>query len=345
MTGRERFIHAIEGRPVDRPPVWLMRQAGRYLPEYRAVRAEHSFTDMYKDPEVAEEVTLQPIRRFGMDAAILFSDILVIPEAMGLPLAFPTGGPVFERTVRTEEELRALTPVVPERDLGFVRDAIVRLRRSLGTDTALIGFAGAPYTLAAYMVEGKGSKSWANVKRLEWASPALFEALLDLLTDAIADYLVMQVKAGVDCVQIFDSWGGNLTPSQWAHYELPRIRRIVDRVRDAGGRSIVFVLGSGLFLNEVRQTGADVVGVDWHIPMADAVRALGPQARVQGNLEPLSLFAPPERIRTEVRRIVRAGRQAQGHVFNIGHGLIPETPIEGVQALVDAVRECAEDER
>lgn len=341
MTGRERFIAAVEGKPVDRPPIWLMRQAGRYLPEYRAIRSQHSFTEMYKRPEVAIEVTTQPIERYGMDAAILFSDILVVPEAMGLPLEFPEGGPRFARTVRTLEEVEALQPVDPHQQLSFVKEALVGLRRKLGDETALIGFAGAPYTLAAYMIEGRGSKSWEHAKRMEWGSPDVMEALLDRLTDAVADYLVMQVEAGADAVQLFDSWGGNLTPDQWERLELPRLQRIVQRVKAAGGRTIVFVLGSSGFLDRVARVGADVTGVDWHISMDDAVDRLGPEARVQGNLDPLSLFAPPERIAQEARRIVAAGRRARGHVFNIGHGLIPQTPLEGVGALVDAVRATA----
>lgn len=337
VTGRERFVAAVEGRKTDRPPVWIMRQAGRYLPEYREVRSRHSFTEMYKRPDVATEVTLQPIRRFGMDAAILFSDILVIPEAMGLPLDFPEGGPVFSRTVRTKDDVAALKPVDPHASLGFVKEALVNLRRELGEKTALVGFAGAPYTLAAYMIEGKGSKTWENVKRAEYGDPALFETLLDKLTDAIGDYLVMQVEAGADAVQLFDSWGGNLTPAAYERFALPRAKRIFDRVRKAGGRSIHFVLGSSGWLELAASAGADVTGIDWHISMADAVRRLGPSARVQGNLDPLALFAPPDRIAEEARAIVAAGRGAAGHVFNVGHGVIPATPIAGVEALVAAI--------
>ena len=339
MTGRQRFIAALEGRPVDRPPVWLMRQAGRYLPEYRAVRAHHSFTEMYKTPDVATEVTLQPVRRFGLDAAILFSDILVVPEAMGLPLDFPEGGPRFSRTVRTAAEVAALKVIEPERDLSFVREALVQLRRELAEETALVGFAGAPYTLACYAVEGEGTRHFEAIKRLEYREPEVLHALLDRLTDALIAYLVMQVKAGADAVQLFDSWGGNLTPEAFATFALPRARRIFDAVRQAGGRSIYFVLGSAGFLELVKQAGADVVGVDWHVSLSDAVVRLGPDTVVQGNLDPLALQAPPARLAAEVRRIAEAGRAARGHVFNVGHGLLPSTPLEGVEALVTTLRE------
>lgn len=338
MTGRERFIAALEGRPVDRPPLWLMRQAGRYLPEYRALRAQHTFLEMYKRPEVATEVTLQPIRRFGFDAAILFSDILVVPEAMGLPLDFPEGGPVFSRTVRTAADVATLKTIAAERDLDFVGEALTRLRKELGDETALIGFAGAPYTLASYCVDGRGGKDFVQTKTLEYRDPATFEALLDKLTDAVTDYLLMQVRAGVDVVQLFDSWGGNLTPEAFRRYVLPRSKRIFDAIRAAGGRSIYFVLGGGGFLESVREAGADAVGIDWHLSLGDAVARLGADTVVQGNLDPLALHGPPAEIERQARAIVAAGRTARGHIFNVGHGLIPSTPLEGVEALVRAVQ-------
>jgi uroporphyrinogen decarboxylase len=342
MNGRQRFVAALEGRRVDRPPMWLMRQAGRYLPEYRAVRQGHTFREMYTTPEVAVEVTLQPIRRFGFDAAILFSDILVVPEAMGVALDFPEGGPVFGRQVRTAADVASLRAIDPTKELGFVRDAIVRLREELGEETALIGFAGAPYTLASYLVEGRGSKDFLETKRLEYREPELLEALLDKLADATAEYLVMQVKAGVDAVQLFDSWGGNLTPESWVKFALPRARRIFDAVRAAGGRSIHFVLGSGGFLERLKAAGSDAIGIDWHLELSDAIARLGADTVVQGNLDPISLQAPPAEVEKRVRKIVEQGRAAKGHVFNVGHGLVPSTPIEGVEALVRAVRAAGE---
>jgi uroporphyrinogen decarboxylase len=341
VTGRERFIAAVEGRPVDRPPVWLMRQAGRYLPEYRELRKRHTFTQMYKSPDVATEVTLQPIRRFGFDAAILFSDILVIPEAMGLPLDFPEGGPVFGKTARTEADIAALRPVSAEKDLGYVQEALTRLRQELGEQTALIGFAGAPYTLASYSVEGGSSKSFEHIKRLEYRSPELFQQLLDKMTDAIIDYLVMQVRAGADAVQLFDSWGGNLTPAAFERYALPCARRIFEAVRKAGGRSIYFVLGSAGMLDLVSQAGADVVGVDWHTSFPRAIEQLGPRAVVQGNFDPLALHAPPAEVYARAQALVAEGRKAKGHIVNVGHGLIPSTPIEGVEAFVRGIQESA----
>jgi uroporphyrinogen decarboxylase len=318
-----------------------MRQAGRYLPEYREVRAKHSFTEMYKSPDVAAEVTLQPIRRFGFDAAILFSDILVVPEAMGLPLDFPEGGPVFSKTVRTAEDLRALRRIDAETDLGYVREAITILRRELGEKTALIGFAGAPYTLASYAVEGKGSKTFEHVKTMEYREPERFQELLDKLTDAVIDYLVMQVRAGCDAVQLFDSWGGNLTPEAFERYALPCARRIFDAVRNAGGRSIHFVLGNAGMLESVAAAGADATGIDWHISLSGAIQRLGRGSIVQGNLDPLALFAPPARVEEMCRSLVIDGRAARGHIFNVGHGLIPSTPIAGVEALVRGVREAS----
>ncbi len=339
MTGRQRFLAALDGRPVDRPPLWLMRQAGRYLPEYRAIRGKYSFAEMYKTPDVATEVTLQPVRRFGLDAAILFSDILVVPEAMGLPLDFPEGGPRFSKTVRSLDEVRALKPLEPEHDLEYVRTALAQLRRELGTETALLGFAGAPYTLACYAVEGEATRSFEAIKRLEYQEPEVLHALLDRLTDALIGYLVMQVEAGADAVQLFDSWGGHLSPEAFATFALPRAKRIFDAIREAGGKSIHFVLGSSGFLPLVKEAGADAVAVDWHVTMSDAIAHLGADTVVQGNLDPLALHAPPARIAGEARRIAQAGRAARGHVFNVGHGLLPSTPIEGVEALVTSLRE------
>lgn len=341
LNGRSRFIAAVEGKPVDRPPVWLMRQAGRYLPEYRAVRKDHTFTEMYKQPDVAIEVTLQPIRRFGFDAAIVFSDILVVPEAMGLPLDFPEGGPVFARTVRSRDEVEALSPVDPDGSLGFVRDSLVGLRKELGDETALIGFAGAPYTLATYMVEGRTSRSFEHIKTLEYRDPETLEALLDRLTDAVIDYLVMQVRAGVDAVQLFDSWGGNLTPDAFERFVLPRARRIFDAVRAAGGRTIHFVNGGSGLLERIATAGADVTAIDWHVNLDEAIARVGSDKVVQGNLDPLALQAPPAEVERRVREICEAGRKARGHVFNVGHGLIPSTPIAGVEALVKAVQESS----
>jgi uroporphyrinogen decarboxylase len=220
-----------------------------------------------------------------------------------------------------------------------VKTALTQLRRELGDETALIGFAGAPYTLASYAIEGGGSKTFEETKRMEYRAPELLEALLDKLTVAVTDYLVMQVKAGVDAVQLFDSWGGNLTPDAYRRLALPRAKRIFDAVRAAGGRSIHFVLGSAGFLEMARAAGADAVGIDWHVTLGDAITRVGRDTVVQGNLDPLALQGPPAKIAAEVKRLVEAGRQARGHVFNVGHGLIPSTPLEGVEALVTAVRE------
>lgn len=341
MTGRERFIAAVEGKPVDRPPVWLMRQAGRYLPEYRALRERYTFSEMYRRPDLATEVTLQPIRRFGFDGAILFSDILVVPEAMGIPVDFPNGGPVLSKTVRTRADVDALIGSDPRESLGFVRDALVSLRKELGSETALLGFSGAPYTLACYAVDGTSEHDFIETKKLEWKDPAAFEALLDKLTDFIAEYLVMQVEAGADVVQLFDSWGGHMSPAQWRRYGLPRAKRIFDRVKAAGGRTIHFVLDSGPFLESVAEAGSDVVGIDWHVPFEDAVRRVGGTKTLQGNLEPYMLMGATDAVVENTRALVEAGRGARGHILNVGHGVTPHTRIECVQALLDTVRGMA----
>jgi uroporphyrinogen decarboxylase len=341
MTGRERFIAAVEGKPVDRPPVWLMRQAGRYLPEYRALRERFTFSEMYRKPELAIEVTLQPIRRFGFDGAILFSDILVVPEAMGIPVDFPNGGPVLSKPVRTRADVEALLKVDPREKLGFVRDALLGLRKELGNETALLGFSGAPYTLACYAIDGTSEHDFIETKKLEWKDPALFEALLDKLTDTVAEYLVMQVEAGADVVQLFDSWGGHLAPDEWRKYALPRAKRIFDRVKAAGGRTIHFVLDSGTFLESVAEAGSDVVGIDWHTPFPDAVRRVGQTHSLQGNLEPYMLVGSPENVVEKTRQLVQAGRNARGHILNVGHGVTPHTRIDCVEALLRTVKESA----
>jgi len=336
VRGRERFIAALEGRPVDRPPVWLMRQAGRYLPEYRAVRAQHSFQEMYRRPELATEVTLQPIRRFGFDAAILFSDILVVPEAMGLPVEFPEGGPVFAHTVHTQADVEALHDL-REGSLAFAIEAVAGLRRALGDETALVGFAGAPYTLAVYSIEG-GSDSFKEIKRLEYAEPRVLEALLDRLTDAVIFFLRRQIAAGADAVQLFDSWGGNLAPDGFERFVVPRMRRIFAAVREAGGRSIYFVNGGAGLLERSAACGSDAVSIDWHVTLGEAIERVGRDRIVQGNMDPLALFGPPAQVEARAAAIVEQGRRARGHVFNVGHGLVPGTPSEGVEALVRAVR-------
>ncbi|MCB9680952.1 MAG: uroporphyrinogen decarboxylase [Alphaproteobacteria bacterium] len=334
LTRHERLHRALTGQPVDRPPVWFMRQAGRYLPEYRAVRQRVSFLDLCGDPDLACEVTVQPVDRFDTDAAIVFSDILTIPEAMGMEVVFTEGrGPVLPRPLRTRADVEALVhpdvatalPVVP---------ATLRRFRAARPDTPILGFAGAPFTLLCYMVEGSGSKDWLHPKQLLWSAPDVAQALLDRLADMVGDYLQAQIDAGAAGVQIFDTWAGVLTPEDYTRWALPAAARALARVK--GAPRIYYTKDTSPFLHLVRQTGADVIGLDWRVEIGAARAALG-DVPVQGNLDPVALYAPPEEVARRTTAILDAGG-GTGHVFNLGHGVLPTTPIPGVQAMIDAVK-------
>ncbi len=328
-----RLGNALRGLPVDRPPVWFMRQAGRYLPEYRAVRERVTFLELCRDPDLACEVTIQPVVRFGLDAAIVFSDILTIPEALGLTVTFEEGhGPRLPATLRTEADVRRLRrpdvanalPVVPE---------TIRRFRAARPEIPILGFAGAPFTLLCYMVEGGGSQDWLEPKRLLLANPKAARRALDLLADVVGDYLQLQIDAGAAAVQLFDTWAGILSPEDWRTFVLPSVQRALERVQ--GAPRIFFTRNVAPFLHLVRETGADVVGLDWRIDIPHARTVLGPTP-IQGNLDPVALFGPADEIRTRVHRICdEAG--PLGHVFNLGHGILPSTPLEGVEVMVAAV--------
>jgi len=330
------YLAALRGERPERRPIWIMRQAGRYLPEYREVRATTSFIGLCKTPELACEVTLQPIRRFGFDAAILFSDILVPLEPMGAPFRFDEGGPKMEKEIRDESQIRALRVVDSREHLGYVGDAIRLIKGELGDSTPLIGFAGAPLTLASYMIEGGGSKDFRHLKTMLYARPDLLRELLDKLADQILDYMLMQVDAGVDALQLFDTWGGILHPQDYAETVLPGIVKIMDGLKDAGVPRVYFLKGSAPFLDHVKTVDADAFGLDWTLDLADAAAALGKP--VQGNLDPLCLFGSKEEIRRRALEICRRGDAAAGHVFNLGHGILPPTPIENVETLVETVQ-------
>jgi uroporphyrinogen decarboxylase len=333
-----RILRALAGEALDRPPVWFMRQAGRYLPEYRALRAEHSFLEMCHDPALATEVTLQPLRRFPLDAAILFSDILLPLESMGADLDYVKGtGPVISNPVRSAEDVAAMRPFVPTRDLPAPLEAL-RLCTA-AADVPVLGFAGAPFTMACYMVEGGGSKTWTETKRLMFTQPDTFRALLDKLADAVGDHLQAQIDAGAAAVQLFDTWAGALSADDFRTWALPAARRALDRV--SGAPRMYFTRDSGPFLPWLAESGADAIAIDWRVDMAAARAVLG-ALPVQGNLDPSAVHAPPEEIRRRVHRIIRAAGPS-GHVFNLGHGLAPDTPIEGVAAVVDAVRDWSWD--
>ncbi len=332
----ERLLLAAKGKAVDTTPVWIMRQAGRYLPEYRAIREKVAFLELCKTPDLAAEVTVQPVWRLGVDAAIIFSDILIPVEAMGLELQLDDGGPRLPQPVRSEADVRRLAIPDPEELTGFVAEAIRRTRKALNDSVPVIGFCGAPFTLAAYMVEGGGSKSFLQIKRLLFEQRSVAHALFEKLTRTLIPYLQMQVAAGARVVQIFDSWGGELSPRDFESYSLPYLQRIVAALQGSGVPVILFGTGMSTLLPMMRSTGADVLGLDWRIEIADARRLLGPQVAVQGNLDPAALFLSAPELEARVRDILQ-GAGPLGHIFNLGHGILPPTPPEAAQALVEAV--------
>ncbi len=336
----DRILRAARRQPVDVTPVWIMRQAGRYLPEYRAIRGNVPFLELCKTPELAAEVTVQPVRRLGVDAAIIFSDILIPVEAMGMELELGDKGPHFPSPLRTAADIERLGVPDPESATGFVAEAIRRTRRALADAVPVIGFSGAPFTLAAYMVEGGGSKSFIHVKRLLFEQPRLAHALFEKLTQTIIPYLQMQVAAGARLVQIFDSWGGELSPRDFQSFSLPYLTRIVSALRSTGVPVILFGTAMSTHLPLLRRTGADVLGVDWRIEM-DAARALaGPDVALQGNLDPLALFLPREELEIRVADILRRAGPV-GHIFNLGHGISQFTPPAAVETLVEGVHEMS----
>jgi uroporphyrinogen decarboxylase len=309
-----------------------MRQAGRYLPEYRAVRSRVSFLDLCRDPDLGLEVTLQPVDRFGLDGAIVFSDILTVLEALGCEVVFDPA-PKLTAPIRTAADAAALRRPDVADALAVAPEVIRRWRRAR-PDVPILGFAGAPFTLLCYLVEGRGSKDWVHVKRMLYEAPALAERLLDLLADVVGDHLQNQVDAGAAAVQLFDTWAGALSPADFRRWALPASRRALARV--TGAPRIFYTKDTAPFLPWIPEIGADVVGLDWRVDLATARQALG-DTPVQGNLDPVRLFAPPDDIRQEVRRILAAGGP-RGHIFNLGHGILPETPLAGVEAMVETVK-------
>ncbi|HEX5708658.1 MAG TPA: uroporphyrinogen decarboxylase [Pyrinomonadaceae bacterium] len=334
------FMRACRREPVPRTPVWLMRQAGRYMREYREVRARHSFLEMCKRPEVASEVTVYAARRLGVDAAIIFADILLIVEPMGLELEFAKGeGPAIHNPVREARDVERLREVEDVSALSYVYEAIRLTRRELPADVPLIGFAGAPFTLASYIIEGGGSKNYVHTKRLMHADAGAWHALMSLIARALGRYLNAQVEAGAQAVQLFDSWVGALSPDEYREFVLPHTQSVVRSVR-AGTPVIHFGTGTASLLELMREAGGDVIGLDWRVPLDDAWRRLGDVA-VMGNFDPVLLFTTPDIIRAEARRILDRAAGRPGHIFNLGHGILPETPVENVVALVEAVHEMS----
>ena len=325
---------ALRREPVTRPPVWMMRQAGRYLPEYMELRRQFGFLERCYNPEIAAEITLQPLRRFPFDAGILFSDILLPLHSMGADLHFREGkGPQIDNPVRSEEDVAALKDFEPERDLPSPMQAI-RLCRER-TDKPILGFAGAPFTLACYLIEGGGSKDWHQTKRFMWSKPAAFKQLLDKLAVAVGKHLQAQINAGALAVQLFDTWAGALGRADYVEFALPAVQKVFTMV--SGAPTLYFSRDSNCFLDYYPQVGADAFALDWRADWANAKRVLG-NVPLQGNLDPIALQAPPDIIRKKVHQIIQDAGPL-GHVFNLGHGCTPQTPIEGVQAALDAVHE------
>ncbi|GAC1342023.1 MAG: uroporphyrinogen decarboxylase [Myxococcales bacterium] len=345
MSRADRFLRACRQQPVDRTPIWIMRQAGRYLPEYRAVRSKVGFLELCKTPDLATEVTLQPVRILGVDAAILFSDILLLCEAMGVPLILEDQGPQFPEPLRTRADVERLHVPDPETELPFVLEAVRRIRKELADEVPLIGFSGAPWTLAAYMIEGKTSRSFEKAKAALLGDDALASLLLGKIADAVALYLNAQLAAGAQAVQIFDSWAGALSADDYARLGAPYLSRIIAALkRDPVSPQPVIVFGveTGELLPLLAGSGADVVGVDWRVPLQEARKRVGPKVALQGNLDPTSLFLPREKLEARARRVLGEARAAGGgHVFNLGHGILPGTPVEGARALVELVHESA----
>jgi uroporphyrinogen decarboxylase len=343
----DRFLRALLLEPVDVTPVWMMRQAGRYLPEYRETRARAgSFLDLCKNPDLACEVTLQPLERFPLDAAILFSDILTIPDAMGLGLYFSEGeGPRFHNPVQDEQAVRALGVPDPEQDLGYVMEAVRTIRRELDGRVPLIGFSGSPWTLATYMVEGAGSKNFSKVKGMLFDRPDLMHHMLGVTADAVTAYLNGQVAAGAQALMIFDTWGGVLSPRDYRAFSLAYMARIVKGLkRENEGRRvpvILFTKGGGQWLAQMAETGCDALGVDWTTDLSEARRLTGGRLALQGNLDPCVLHASPQRIREEVGRVLESYGKGTGHVFNLGHGIHPDVNPDHAAALVQAVHDLS----
>ncbi|HTN32464.1 MAG TPA: uroporphyrinogen decarboxylase [Marinobacter sp.] len=343
----DRFLRALMRQPVDRTPVWMMRQAGRYLPEYRASRTKAGdFLSLCKNTPLACEVTLQPLERFPLDAAILFSDILTIPDALGLGLYFETGeGPKFKHPIRSEADVAALPKIKAETDLDYVMNAVSAIRGALNGRVPLIGFSGSPWTLATYMVEGGSSKDFREAKKLMYSQPEVMHRLLDLLADAVIDYLNGQIKAGAQAVQIFDTWGGLLSTHGYEEFSLNYMKKIISGlIREADGRTvpvIVFTKNGGQWLESIAESGADAVGLDWTTDIGNARSRVGHRVALQGNMDPTMLYAPPARIRQEVGDILHRYGSGPGHIFNLGHGITPDVDPEHARAFIEAVVELS----
>jgi uroporphyrinogen decarboxylase len=334
-----RFLRACLRQPVDRTPVWFLRQAGRYMQEYRDIRKHHTLVEICKQPEIAAEVTITAAEKLGVDAAIIFADLLLPLEPMGLDFEFQAGeGPVVHRPVRTADDVRALR-TDRAAELAYVARAIEKVAAHFGDRLGIIGFCGAPYTLASYMIEGGGSKNYIHTKQMMYSDPTAWRSLLDKIVEVLTEYCRLQVDAGADVIQIFDSWVGSLGLADYRDYAFEASERLVHSVQQMGVPVIYFVVETAGLLTQMAATGADVIGLDWRQPLDEGWRSVGHGHAVQGNLDPITLFAPLEVLEQRVHEILRAANGRPGHIFNLGHGIVPTTPVENVQAVVRMVRE------
>jgi len=334
-----RFLHACKRLPVDATPVWFMRQAGRYMAEYRAIRKKYSLLEIVKQPELAVEVTLQPVRAFNVDAAILFADILLPLQPMGVDFEFAKGeGPVIQNPIRTRSDVDALRPLHPEETLAHVMEAIRLLRTELG-DTPLIGFSGAPFTVASYMIEGGASRDYKTTKLMMYSAPEVWHAFMDKLSTALAEYLAAQIHAGAQAVQLFDSWVGALSPTDFEEFVLPFSRKVLDAAHATDVPVINFGTGTATLLPLMRQAGGDVIGLDWRVPLDQGWQAIGHDRAVQGNLDPVALFAPIPEMKKRIHAVLRRAEGRPGHIFNVGHGILQHTPEENVKVAVEIIHE------
>ncbi len=341
MSRSDRFLRACRREAVDRTPVWLMRQAGRYMADYRRLREQYGILEIIKAPDLAAEVTLQPVQAFGVDAAIIFADILPVLEPMGLQLEYAKGeGPVIHNPVRTEADVERLTVRPAQEELGFTLQAIRQVRERLDGEVPLIGFSGAPFTLVSYAVEGGASRNYTTVKGLMYGQPSVWHRLMEKMARAVGDYLQAQAEAGAQALQLFDSWAGALSPADYREYVLPHSQRAIESVKSRAEIPVIhFGTATSGMLPLLKEAGGDVIGVDWRIDLAEAWERLGEEVAVQGNLDPAILFAPVPEIQKQAARILDGVRGRPGHVFNLGHGVLQYTPVEHVGALIDFVHE------
>lgn len=340
QLNNDLFLRACKRLPVERTPIWIMRQAGRYLPEYQAVRAKADFLTMCKTPELAAEVTIQPIDILGVDAAIIFSDILVIPEAMGMHLEMHEGkGPIFHNPIRSESDANQLRKIDPTKELKYVLDAVRLTKQYLNSRVPLIGFSGSPWTLLTYMVEGRGSKNFSEVKKLIYNKPELAHSLLNKLSDTISDYLSAKIEAGCNAVQIFDTWGGILSQKDFLEFSLPYVQKIIAQLKRKDEPVIFFAKGVHHNINKMADIGADVLGLDWTMNLGEVRNKVGHRVALQGNLDPTVLYANKNYIKQEVISVLESYGKGSGHIFNLGHGVLPDVDPENVKALVQFVKD------